>query len=147
MKQSGKLFLFLLVLLFGLYCIKNQCKESTEPKSVEDSITLLDEIDHQNDISTLHTKKPDSITCRSTVSIADYPFVATLIITDTWNIVYYRTGAIISDTHVLTAAISVPEFDPPTSSVSEVQNLKQLEQQLIPIHRPLLCSSDYNPCW
>ncbi|XP_035791518.1 trypsin delta-like [Anopheles albimanus] len=106
MRQSVKLIL--LAVVFCAYCTKAQDAEPTEHDSEAESTVNLSEEVYQNATNQLDTKRAGRIF--ATTTIADYPYVVTVMVIVDKGEIFYRTGVIISDTHVLTALIDSSDF-------------------------------------
>ncbi|XP_035790257.1 trypsin delta-like [Anopheles albimanus] len=98
MRQSVKLIL--LAVVFCAYCTKAQDAEPSDP----DTEANLSEEVYQNATIQLDTKRAGRIGGGTKASIADYPYVVTVIIKVSTGI-FYTIGTIISDRHVLTSPI------------------------------------------
>uniref|UniRef100_A0A2M4DQN7 Putative trypsin-like serine protease n=1 Tax=Anopheles darlingi TaxID=43151 RepID=A0A2M4DQN7_ANODA len=106
MKQSVKLIL--LAVLFCAYCTKAQDEEAADPGS--------DEI-FGNGTNPADNHRAGRIIKGSLASITDYPYVVTVILTDSTAAPSYSAGAIISSTRVLTAT-SKFMYTPPGSKIT-----------------------------
>ncbi|XP_049546431.1 trypsin delta-like [Anopheles darlingi] len=93
MKQSVKLIL--LAVLFCAYCTQAQDEEAADPGS--------DEI-FGNGTNPADNHRAGRMIKGSLASIAAYPYVVTVILTDSTGAPSYSAGVIISSTRVLTAA-------------------------------------------
>uniref|UniRef100_A0A2M4DQX6 Putative trypsin n=1 Tax=Anopheles darlingi TaxID=43151 RepID=A0A2M4DQX6_ANODA len=99
MKQSVKLIL--LAVLFSAYRTTAQDDAATDPDTDAEPTSILDTTNQQD------TKRAGRMMGGATVSIANYPYVATVEIQTGARRVMYSHGTIVSNTQVLTTASTV----------------------------------------